>query len=33
MTDRDLWLTVRRALLSIIAAFDKKYGVEPKTAK
>ena len=28
MDDRDLWMVVRRALLNIISAFDKKYGIE-----
>jgi hypothetical protein len=30
MSDRMLWLTVRRSLLAIIAAFDAKYGVNGK---
>lgn len=33
MDDRDLWIIVRRALLNIISAFDKKYGIEPKPGK
>ena len=30
MTDRELWLICRRALLMIIHAFDRKYGLEAK---
>ena len=30
MNDRDLWLTVRRALLLICAAIAKRYGIEEK---
>jgi len=31
MTDRDIWLVVSRALLSIITVFDKKYDVRRKS--
>lgn len=27
LTDRDLWLIIRRALFMIISAFDKKFGI------
>ena len=30
MTDRELWLICRRALLMIISVFDRKYGLEVK---
>lgn len=30
MGDRELWLTVRRGLFLIIAAFDQKYDVKGK---
>lgn len=32
MTDREVWIVVRRALLNIISVFDKKYGLETKVA-
>jgi hypothetical protein len=30
MTDRDFWLMIRRALLMIAAAIEKKYELEAK---
>jgi hypothetical protein len=30
MGDRETWLLVRRALLSVVAIFDRKYGVKGK---
>lgn len=27
MTDRELWLMVRRALLMIVSAIEKRYGI------
>jgi len=30
MTDREFWLLVRRALLMVIRAIEKKYGIDKK---
>lgn len=30
MGDKELWLIVRRALVMVISAFDKKFGIEGK---
>jgi hypothetical protein len=33
MDDRELWIIVRRALLNIISAFDKKFGIEARPGR
>jgi len=30
MTDREFWLLVRRALLMVIRAIEKRYGIDKK---
>ena len=33
MDDRTLWCTIRRALLLIVDAIEKMFGIEPKTSE
>ena len=30
MTDRDFWIALRAALLAVVAAIEKRWGIEPK---
>lgn len=32
MEDRDFWLTVRRALIMIVSAIEKRYNIQAKEA-
>lgn len=33
MTDRDLWLKIRQALLMVVDAIERYVGIEPRTAE
>jgi len=33
MTDRDLWLSIRQALLMIVDAIERKFDINPRTAE
>ena len=33
MADRDLWLSIRQALLMVVDAIERAFGVEPRTAE
>jgi len=33
MTDRELWLAIRQALLMIVDAIERSLGIEPRTSQ